>query len=296
LKIKDQRLFEILLKMFKANIISLTGILKKKLGVPQSNILSPILTNIFFHNLDIYVEKEIINRYKKGIKASRCSDYQQAVSLTYEEKKANKQKKKQIARKKHKEAHKAGLCYNKMDGNFIRVKYIRYADDFLIGVQGPKILAKKIFRSIIFFLKSNLQLSLNEKKSEILNSFSNKIPYLGILIHNISNRHISYHKNRTIQNKKRKRFRIISRAKTLENHQVKLFKNECLNLLRDSYNKYRNNRTSIKKDFIFLLNNSLTFKSLLNKPNRSIYREFLKNIQKITEIKENKKLNDFLQL
>jgi len=282
--------------MFKANIISITGILKEKLNVPQNNILSPILANIFFHDLDVYIEKKIINRYKKGIKTTRCSDYQRAISLTYEEKKANKQKKKQIVRRKRKKAHKEGLCYTKIDNSFICVKYIRYADDFLIGVRGPKTLAKKIFRSIIFFLKSNLQLSLNEKKSKILNSFSNKIPYLGMLIHNVANKHILYDKSRAIENKKRKCSRVISRAKTLEHRQVKLFKNECLNLLRNSYMKYRNNRISIKEDFLSLIDNSLIFKSVFTKPNRSVYKEFLKNLQKLTEIKENRKLNDFLQL
>ena len=208
-------MFQILLKMFKVNIISCTGILKENLGVPQGNILSPILANIFFHNLDVYVEKEIIKRYKKGIKPTRCLDYQRAVSFTYEEKKASKEKRKQIARRKRRDAHKAGLRYTKIDSNFIRVKYVRYADDFLIGVQGPKILAEKVFQSIKFFLKSNLQLSLNEEKSEILNSFSNKIPYLGMLIHNVSTTHIPFRKSRAIENKKRKRFRVILEQRAL---------------------------------------------------------------------------------
>jgi len=211
-------------------MISPTGILKEKVNLLQDNILSPILANIFFHDLDVYVEKEIINRYKKGVKAIIYFKYQKAVSFTYEEKKARKQKKKHIAYKKHKEAQKMFFRNTKLNGQYIQIKYIRYANDFLIGVQGPKTLAEKIFRSIIFFLKSNLQLSINEEKSKILNSFSNKIPYLGMLIHNITSKHIFYPKNRTIENKNRKRSRVISRIKTLEHYQVKLFRNKCLNL------------------------------------------------------------------
>ena len=228
-------------------MISPTGIFKEKVSVVQNIILSPILANIFFHDLDIYIEKEIINRYKKEIKETRFFDFHKVISSTFEEKKANKQKKKQVKHKKRKEIEKAIHRYPKLDSQNIRIKYIRYAHDFLVGVQGPKILAEKIFRSIIFFLKSNLQLNINEEKSKILNSFSNKIPYLGILIYNITNKSISYCKNRTIQNKNRKRFRVISRAKTLEHHQFKLFRNKCLNILRNSYNKYRNNRAAIKE-------------------------------------------------
>jgi retron-type reverse transcriptase len=134
LKIKDQRLFEIILKMFKANIISPLGILKEKLGVSKGNILSPILANIYFHDLDIYVQKDIIERYKKGIKPTRSTGYRRAISFTYLEKKASSQKKQQILRIKRKEAHKADFRFIKIDDNYIRVKYLRYADDILIGV------------------------------------------------------------------------------------------------------------------------------------------------------------------
>lgn len=282
--------------MFKADIVSCIGILKKDLGVSQGNVLSPILANIFFHSLDVYVEKEIIERYKKGIKPTRCLDYQRVVSLTYEEQKASKEKRKQIARRKRKEAHKVGLRYTKIDSSFIRIKYIRYADDFLIGVRGPKILAEKVFQTIKFFLKSNLQLSLNEEKSGIINSYSNKISFLGMLLHNVSTTHISYRKNRAIKNKKRKRFRVILRAESLKHRQAKLFKDECLNLLRQAYNKHRENKVVVKYDFTTLIKNSVIYKDLLFKNNRTVYKEFISDLQKVIEVRESKRLNDFLKL
>ena len=296
LKIKDQRLFQIILKMFKANIISSSGILKKKLGVPQSNILSPILANIYFQSFDSYVEKEIIERYKKGTKPTKCPEYQRAIALTYLEKKASFKKKKQILRNKRKTAHKLGLRYTKIDGSFVRIKYVRYADDIIIGVRGPKSLAEKILRTITFFLKSDLQLFLNEEKSQILNSYSNKIPFLGMLLYNITNKKTPYRRSRAIENKKRKRSRILSRIDALNQKQTKFFKNECLDLLRKSYIEHRNTRAVIKRDFKSLVANSIIFKDLLNKPNRSVYQEFLLDLQKITELKENEKLGNFLKL
>lgn len=74
-KIRDQRLFTILLKALQAGIISLNTIFKESYSVPQGNILSFTLVNIYFHNLDIYMNKEIINRYKKDTRAIRCLGY-----------------------------------------------------------------------------------------------------------------------------------------------------------------------------------------------------------------------------
>ena len=295
-KIRDQRLFEILLKMLQADIISLNGILKESHGVPQGNILSPILANIYFHDLDVYIDKEIINRYKKGTRAARCLDYQRAVSFTDEEKKAGFQKRKQLARRKRRDAHKAGLRYTKIDGSFIRVKYVRYADDFLIGVRGPKTLVLKIFRSVIFFLKSTLQLNLNEEKSKIIDSFSNKISFLGMLIHNVSTKSLPFRKSRALQNKKRKLTRVLLRADALENRRTKRLKDECLKLLRNSYKSHRRDRKPLKEDFISLIKGSPVFGDVMKNSNRAIYQEFIQSLLLVSDIQENQTLKDFLNL
>ena len=296
LKIKDQRLFEILLKMLKASIISFTGVLNESYGVPQGNVLSPILANIYFHDLDIYIKKEIIDRYKKGTKATKCLDYQRAISFTTEEKKASLQKRKQIARRKRRDAHKAGLRYTKIDGSFIRIKYIRYADDFLIGVRGPKTLVQKILRSVTFFLKSTLQLNVNEEKSKIIDSFSNKVPFLGMLIHNVATKKLPYRKSRALQNKKRKLDRVLLRADNLENQQTKKLKDECLKLLRNSYKSHRADREPLKKDFMSIIKNSPTFGNVVKDSNRAIYQEFIQDLLLVSDVQENQTLKNFLNL
>ena len=48
-----------------------------------------------------------------------------------------------------------------MDGNFKRLKYVRYADDFLIGIIGSKEDAVKIKDDIKRFLADRLALELS---------------------------------------------------------------------------------------------------------------------------------------
>lgn len=66
-----------------------------------------------------------------------------------------------------------------MDKNFIRVKYIRYADDFIILIIGSLELAKKIREEIQIYLKDILKLELNLDKTLITNTLRNKVKFLG---------------------------------------------------------------------------------------------------------------------
>ena len=57
------------------------------------------------------------------------------------------------------------------------VHYCRYADDFLIGVQGDKELAKNLSNQINNFIKSSLQLTVSD--AHINHSRSDKTDFLG---------------------------------------------------------------------------------------------------------------------
>lgn len=48
-----------------------------------------------------------------------------------------------------------------------RVRFVRYADDFLIGVIGSKALALRLKECIKTFLKARLKINVNEKKTNI---------------------------------------------------------------------------------------------------------------------------------
>jgi hypothetical protein len=63
-----------------------------------------------------------------------------------------------------------------------RLYYVRYADDFLIGVNGNEIIAKKLKLKIEEFLKSKLQLKLNTTKTKITSAITSRAFFLGSFI------------------------------------------------------------------------------------------------------------------
>lgn len=64
------------------------------------------------------------------------------------------------------------------DPNYKRLKYVRYADDFLIGIIGSK-KDCNIIRSNIFEFLKNLKLDLNLDKTKITNSKNEMAHFLG---------------------------------------------------------------------------------------------------------------------
>lgn len=111
-------------KVFTQNNTSYTP----ELGTPQGGILSPLLSNIYLHEFDNYI-KEIVNEYAKNSSKPRRNP---AIEKYYKSK-----LKKDIYRLKI-------PYYDPKDRNNLRVKYIRYADDFLIGVTGDRKMAEML--------------------------------------------------------------------------------------------------------------------------------------------------------
>lgn len=56
---------------------------------------------------------------------------------------------------------------DEMDTNYKRLKYVRYADDFLIGIIGSKQDAKEVKEDIKNFLYEKLKLELSDEKTLI---------------------------------------------------------------------------------------------------------------------------------
>lgn len=87
--------------------------------------------------------------------------------------------------------------------DFIRVKYIRYADNWMIGITGPKNLAARIRKECRQFLTETLGLTLNKEKKEVIHATSEYAEFLGVLVGISGNNEDRYltHKNRKTDHK-----------------------------------------------------------------------------------------------
>jgi group II intron reverse transcriptase/maturase len=176
-KIQDQRFLNLIWKLLNAGYMDLHGKKKESLiGSPQGSLVSPILANVYLHELDEFVEKLRAER-EKG-QGKRDNPIYLRLSL----KKSRMVKRKATQTPAFKEVVKQMRATpSKMvnDPDFIRIKYLRYADDWLIGVCGSHALAEEIKQKVKDFLAQHLHLTLSEEKTHITNARTEEASFLG---------------------------------------------------------------------------------------------------------------------
>jgi hypothetical protein len=69
-----------------------------------------------------------------------------------------------------------------------RIYYARYADDFLIGINGKEKVVKALKLKVIKFLKNELQLSLNTDKTKITSAITSRAFFLGAYVRAMTSR------------------------------------------------------------------------------------------------------------
>jgi group II intron reverse transcriptase/maturase len=179
-KIKDERFLCLIRKFLKAGYMDLDEVRKDSLaGTPQGGIISPILANIYLHELDEHIEN-IQAELEKGELRKPNPEYrslQRKRLRLAQAGKANTRKHKELGKQMRKLP-----SLDTQDPNFVRVKYVRYADDWMVGVIGPKQLAGEIKTRVGQFLKDRLKLTLSEEKTKITNARTEEAEFLGYRI------------------------------------------------------------------------------------------------------------------
>ena len=221
--VEDQILVDTLYKLFNMPVkdLNLGGPdTSKGVGVSQGNPLSPLLANVYLNELDHFMD-QLKKGVDKGSPQSINSEWTKATWVGASElsraktRKAKAALRRDLYRTKVKMATKAGIARRPLtdeqagDNVYHRVHYVRYADDYLIAVKGPKWLAKEIMKKSQDFLKSSLHFSV--KGGDLAHGSHNAVRFLGFDIKKPSREERSVVETRKILSFKKLRNRLVNR-------------------------------------------------------------------------------------
>jgi retron-type reverse transcriptase len=174
-KIADGRIIELIRRFLKAGYLEFHQVHNSLIGTPQGGLISPVLANVYLHELDMFMEELCREKSSKKKRKQANPLYKK---LGYQRKQAQKAGDYETADKLLQEMRQIHSV-NPMDSNFTRVHYIRYADDFLVLVNGGKELANTLKTEIGNFLKTRLNLELSDEKTLITHMGTESVKFLG---------------------------------------------------------------------------------------------------------------------
>lgn len=200
-KISDRRFLALIEDLLKAGYMEQWEFNKTFSGTPQGGICSPILANIYLNELDNYIES-LIETFNRGVERGINQDYKH---LTNSISNLRARRKKLISRNtNHLEIAEIDtqiqsltmerLNYpygDQFDGNYRRMTYCRYADDFIIGIIGSKEDAKQVAELVTQFLQNELKLEIANDKFRIVHA-SKGVRFLGYDIISYSGNKLAY--------------------------------------------------------------------------------------------------------
>ena len=173
-KIHDNRFLKLIREMLKAGYIDDWVYHQSYSGTPQGGIVSPLMSNIILHELDCFVEDIIIPQYTKGDVRKANPVYSKIIG---QKQKARRDNNKYLY-KSLSQAQRTVPRGDTKDPNYRRLRYIRYADDFLLGFAGSKSEAIVIKEQISQFLQG-INLQMSEEKTFITHALTQKARFLG---------------------------------------------------------------------------------------------------------------------
>jgi group II intron reverse transcriptase/maturase len=144
-------------------------------GVPQGGIVSPILSNILLDKLDKLVENVLIPQYSRGRRRKINPEYDKLRKDSRNQRRKGNTEKAEELRKQSQTL--PSVMTN--DPDYRRLKYVRYADDFVLGFVGPRSEAEEIKQQLRRFLREELKLELSEEKTLITHAVSEAARFLG---------------------------------------------------------------------------------------------------------------------
>jgi hypothetical protein len=143
-------------------------------GAPRGGVLSPLLSNIYLHRLDAFVEETLMPEYNRGVERVKNPAYRKVQkALTRARERGDRVEARSLRQRLR------GLpSKDPRDPGYRRLRYCRYADDHLLGFTGPKAEAEEIKQRLGQFLRDELRLELSEEKTLITHARTSAARFL----------------------------------------------------------------------------------------------------------------------
>lgn len=290
-KIKDQIFIDLFHKVFKTkNMIIGSSKNKlrtnqKKLKGFQDNVLYTLLYSTSFATFDSFMS-QLIKKYHNGDRTTIDSTYLHKMMITKDcFKKCSVSSFKpcvtnQIISEKNQKAYRKKKFYDTLfESNYKRVKYVRYAENFIVGIRASKKTALKIKKEIFLFLQLTLYLTVNANKTKIIQIFYGTIKFGGITIHNIPTNRLSFRKTKHLEKIKKKKSYLMNNLSSTQKRHFSLLKKSFFKRLKMKYKKAENSgrldqwEQNLKKTMIQIL-----FLDQIDSYRHRAFSQFLKRL------------------
>jgi group II intron reverse transcriptase/maturase len=174
-KVHDNRFLRLLRNMLQAGYLEDWEWNATLSGAPQGGVASPILSNIYLDRLDTYVETVLIPQYTRGEVRKRNPKYLEVeTTIRRARRRGDRAAVRQLRKQRRSLPSK-----DTRDPGYRRLRYVRYADDQLLGFTGPKAEAEQIKAHLAAFLRDTLKLELSRDKTLITHARTGAAKFLG---------------------------------------------------------------------------------------------------------------------
>jgi group II intron reverse transcriptase/maturase len=181
-KIHDNRFLRLIRNMLRAGYLEDWVWNATLSGVPQGGVVSPILSNIYLDRLDDLVERRLLRMNNRGTVRRKSPAYREIENAI--------NRIRQRHARHNLDGEPAGVralrqqlrtlpVGDPQDPSYRRLRYVRYADDILLGFTGPKHEAMRIKQQLAEILRDELKLELAQDKTLITHARTGAARFLG---------------------------------------------------------------------------------------------------------------------